>query len=111
MNHARQYLVDNNETLDDYEGCCGELANRVGGTDDPVLYVEGDAVFAAGWDYHMVPLCEGLVHDAWCEGNALPPRAWLLKMFGAELLVEVSLNGETIFDGPCAEFDDSRRRF
>lgn len=114
MNLASQYLKDHNETIADYETICGELADAIASDGDDILYVEPHGDFPlipltliGGneiWKYHMVLLRDGLVHDAWCEGAALPPCEWLIKMFGAATDVEVSLNGETVFTGPCDEF-------
>lgn len=109
MNVATHYLKTFGETTDDYVGCCGELANVLCQKDDHILYVEGDAVFVYGWRYHMALLRDGLVHDAWCEGDALPVKEWLIKMFGPDLGVEVSLDGDTIFTGRCKDFEGAMR--
>lgn len=100
LNLATEYLLANNETVADWDGICGELAIAIEQDGDDFLFVEGDIP----WKYHMVLLRDGLVHDAWCEGDALAPREWLLKMFGPSAFVEVSLNGDTIFVGPCRDF-------
>lgn len=99
-NLAAEYLRANNETLTDYYGFCGELANAIMRHGDRCLYVEGDIP----WRYHMVCLRDGLVHDAWCEGDALSPRDWLIKMFGPRAYVVVSLDGEDVFFGLCKDF-------
>jgi hypothetical protein len=98
-NLATKYLREHGETVADWDGICGELASAVMGVADDLLYVEGEIA----WRYHMAPLICGLVHDAWCEGDALPPREWLEKMFG-EADVEVSLNGDTIYRGAASAF-------
>lgn len=103
MNLATEYLLAHNETVADYDGICGELANAIMRHEDHSLYVEGDIP----WRYHMVCLRDGLVSDAWCEGDALPPREWLVKMFGTGAFVEVSLDGDTIFSGECQDFPES----
>lgn len=100
-NLAAKYLADHGETVADWDGICGELASAVMRPGDSLLYVEGDIA----WRFHIAPLMDGLVHDAWCEGDALPPREWLTKMFG-DAEVEVSLNGDTIYAGPASEFHD-----
>lgn len=100
-NLARAYLEKAGETIEDWDGICGELADKVMGAGDDVLYVEGEI----GWRYHMVPLIDGFVHDAWCPGDAIPPKAWLAKMFG-DSSVEVSLNGDTVYTGLVSNFTD-----
>ncbi len=100
-NLAKKYLADHGETVADWDGICGELANAVIGPGDSLLYVEGDIQ----WRFHMVPLIGGMVHDAWCEGDALPPRDWLTKMFG-DSHVEVSLNGDMSYEGRACDFDE-----
>lgn len=101
MNLATEYLKTHGETVDDWDGVCGELANAICEDGDHTLWVEGDI----GWKFHMVLLRGGLVHDAWCEGDALPPREWLLKMFGEKAWVELSLDGDVVFEGHCREFE------
>jgi hypothetical protein len=100
-NVAAKYLREHGETVDDWEGICGELANEISTPEDDIIYVEGDIP----WRYHMVLFRDGLIHDAWCDGDALPPREWLVEMFGSDTHVEVSLNGETIFEGECQDFE------
>jgi hypothetical protein len=51
----------------------------------------------------MVPLIAGLIHDAWCEGPALPLAEWLTKMF-ADATVTVALHGDDIYAGPADAF-------
>jgi len=96
---ARAFLEARGETTDDWEGTCGELANEIVRPDDDIIYVEG----CARWRFHMVPLIDGLIHDAWCEGPPLPIAEWLAKMFWGEE-IELSLNGETIYTGTAHEY-------
>lgn len=104
MNLARKYLQDNNQSLEDYDGWCGELANHIIGHDDSIIWVEGPAI---QWKYHMVAMIDGLVHDAWCDGDALPLQDWLTRMFG-DAWVEVSMNGDTVlYEGPANECRDA----
>jgi hypothetical protein len=100
-NLAAKYLRKHGETVEDWDGVCGELADAIIGPDDDIIYVEGEI----GWRFHMVPLVGGLIHDAWCEGDALPLRDWLAKMFGASW-VEVSQNGDAFYEGLANEFQD-----
>lgn len=103
MNLATEYLRATNQTIDDYDGLCGELVNdlqKTGNGDDHIIYVEGDI----GWRYHMALLRDGLVHDAWCDAGALPPREWLIEMFGERAWIEFTLDGEDLFEGNCRDF-------
>lgn len=102
MNLATQHLKTHNETLADYDGFCGELANAIIRDEDHTLWVEGDIP----WKYHMVCLRDGLVHDGWCEGDALPPREWLVKMFGPDAYVVVALDGDDFFWGRAEYFTE-----
>jgi len=101
VNRAHEYLKSRGETVADWDGNCGGLADLIAGDNAEMIWVEGPAI---EWRYHMVPLIDGLIHDAWCEGDALPIGEWLAKMFGDEW-VEVSKNGEvTIYEGPANQF-------
>lgn len=103
MNVATEYLKANSETVADWDGICGELANVIAREpDDHILYVEGDI----GWQYHMVMLRDGRVHDAWCKGDALPVRQWLGIMFGARAWVELTFDGEDFWQGHIQDFYD-----
>lgn len=116
MNFATEYLRANHETVYDWSGCCGELVSKLEQDGDGVIYIECPLVGGRReclenprdsrfWRYHMVLLRDGLVHDAWCKGPALPVREWLVKMFGKNLSVEVSLNGDIIFTGLTQDFE------
>lgn len=101
-NLAREVLERNGETLEDYDGMCGELADQVFhlvGDDRRCasLYIEG-LLLNAAWNYHMVALVDGLVHDAWLPGPPLPPAAWVAATAGG-CPVTVSLNGEDVYTG------------
>ncbi len=96
VNLARQFLESNGETTGDYDGNCGGLCDLVISADDDIIYVEG--WLPNDWTFHMVPLIKGLIHDAWCPGDALPLDEWLKKMFG-DRAVEVSFNGDTFYHG------------
>lgn len=101
MNLATAYLQSVGETVDDWDGVCGELASTIATKDgDSIVYIEGDI----GWKYHMVMMREGVVHDAWCEAGALPLRNYLIEMFGELAWVEVTINGDDVFAGNVRDF-------
>lgn len=100
MNLAAAYLRRHNETVEDWDGICGELADVISNPSDHIIYVEGDM----GWKYHMAMVRKGLVHDAWCEGDALSLRQWLEEMFGINAWVVVAYDGEDIFAGLVRNF-------
>jgi len=99
IHRARQYLKRTNQSLDDYDGICGELANEVMGPNDHIVYVEP----ACLWRYHMVPFINGLIHDAWCDGPPIPIKEWLIKLCGHDD-VTVTIDGEDIYTGPASSF-------
>jgi hypothetical protein len=104
-NLARQYLSDHNETFADYEGICGELANAVQQSilNSHLIYVGGVGVFhTTAWTYHMAVMVNGIVHDAW-RNNPLPLKRWLLK-FDCEWPIELTIDGEDVFEGTASEF-------
>lgn len=98
MNKAHEYLQAHGETVDDWDGACGELGDKILSPGDAVIYVEGPG---CPWRYHMVPLIEGLIHDAWCPGDALPLHEWAYKMFCGE--ITIALNGDDIWTGDADE--------
>lgn len=101
MNLATEYLKQQKETVHDWDGFCGELANEISDKDtDHIIYVEGDI----GWKYHMVLFRDGLIHDAWCPGDARPLREWLAEMFGEHAWVELALDGVDFFAGHVRDF-------
>lgn len=94
MNKGHEYLQAHGETVDDYDGMCGELANNILSPGDNIIYVEGPG---CPWRYHMVPLIDGLIHDAWCPGDALSLHEWAEKMCSGE--ITIALNGDDIWTG------------
>lgn len=98
-NRSTLYLKKLGETVADWDGLCGELADRVISEKDDIIYVDGDIA----WRFHMAPLIDGLVHDAWCPGPARTIRSWLAKMFG-DSEVAVAINGDDIYSGPANKF-------
>lgn len=105
-NRAKSFLTARGETVEDWDGICGELANAIIGPDDDLIYVEGNIA----WRYHIVAFIGGLIHYAWCEGPALPPHEWLAKMFD-DAVVTVALNGDDIYTGPANEFRQGVLKF
>jgi hypothetical protein len=104
MNRATEYLKRHGETVADWEGNCGSLADKIQEHGDDMIWVEGAGI---QWRYHMVVLSGGLIHDAWCDGDALPLPEWLAKMFGEEW-VEVSKNGnDAFYEGPANKFTNA----
>jgi len=100
MKHlAREYLQANGQTVDDWDGDCGGLANEVIGPSDDIIYVEP----ACLWRYHIAPLIDGLVHDAWCDGPPIPIKDWLIRLCGHDE-VTVTINGVDIYSGVASEF-------
>lgn len=105
MNLATEYLRANNETLADYDGICGELANVLQKVtpNSKIVSVSGVGVFdTTAWTYHTVVMVDGVVHDAWRK-DALPLKRWLRK-FDCEWPVEISIDGEEVFEGLCKDF-------
>lgn len=116
-NLARELLEARGETVEDWDGQCGELGDLVlHAVDDPeasVLYVERvhptkyDLEHASGerWWWHMVPVVSGLVHDAWLDGPALPVSDYLAKAFGRQA-VKVAKNGDDVYSGLAHQYND-----
>lgn len=78
-----------NETLDEYEGLCGELCDRVlARHHGSILYVapigQTLSMTSAGgyeWTYHMVPVVDDLVHDAWHPDNVVSVDQYVRAVF------------------------------
>lgn len=76
-------------TLDQFDGLCGELADEVlhKYPDAQLLYIEGsESIYiksTAGyiWTYHMVPVIDGLVHDAWHPELILSVDEYVKRVF------------------------------
>lgn len=105
MNLATQLIRENGEDLDDYFGECSQVTEMVlERYDGEMVWVYGDAVAQYDWWYHAVPLIDGKIHDAWLEGwhgisEPLTLANWLVKMFGTEEELEVTIGGEAIYRG------------
>lgn len=106
INLAVQFLESENSNIEEWDGecyaVCDEVLERY--PHGHVVYVDGDAVEQYGWWYHQVPYIDGLIHDAWLAGwqqipEPLPLEEWLVKMFGTDDEVDVTINGEPIYRG------------
>lgn len=75
-----------------YEGLCGELTDQIiwwlGEERVSILYIEpladDDALAnpkGGYWSYHMVPVIDGLVHDAWFPRMIFPPKEYVDRVF------------------------------
>lgn len=106
MNLATEYLRSIRETTEDWDGCCGALADtllsRNGGE---LVWVEGE--IGPHWRYHTAALIDGLIHDAWCPGDALPIEDWLRSMFG-DGVVGVTINGDIVYWGMADKYEHTR---
>ena len=87
-NLAVRYLRDHNESLKEYEGFCGELVDAIihwmGEQRVRIMYLQddGDGLGPGGcWSYHMVPVIDGHVHDAWFPDYVLPPKEYIRVAF------------------------------
>lgn len=103
-NLATEYLREHGESLTEYEGACGELANVLQKVtpNSKLVSVSGIGLFdTTAWNFHTVVMVDGIVHDAWRK-NPLPLKRWLQK-FDCEWPVEISIDGEEVFDGLVSE--------
>jgi len=103
-NLAVYVLESSGKTIEDYDGWCGDVAqfvlNRYEGS---MVHVEGPALDQYAWWYHMVPLVDGKIHDAWfAEWHSPEPltlEEWLVQMFGTEDEISVMVEGEDVYAG------------
>jgi len=91
LNLCHQYLVETNQTLDDFRGLCVELIDEVMHWLDPKPYtcvtldgVDGRELSPMGsnenWDIHQVIEVDGLIHDGWWP-EPLPLDEYLKAQF------------------------------
>jgi len=95
-NLALQYLEEHDECLDDYDGLCGELVDSMmhwlGEDRVEILYIKPRTELKPlelgdfRWVYHMVPVIDGLVHDAWAPHNIFEPDIYILTTFPEQIL-------------------------
>lgn len=106
VNLAHEYLKSSNQTLRDFPGLCGELANELQKVtpNSHLVSVSGIGVFdATAWTYHTVVMVAGVVHDAWRK-RPLPLKEWLEK-FNGEWPIEICVDGVEVFEGLVSECD------
>lgn len=114
INLAVHLLAEEGKDIEDYDGWCStvsEMVNeRYGGS---IVYVDGEALLQYDWGYHMVPMVDGKIHDAWLAGwhqiyEPLPLADWLVKMFGTEEKIAVTIDGTDIYEGLPQNFSPRR---
>lgn len=103
-NLALYVLETQGETIEDYDGWCGDVAELVlKRYEGDMIYVDGPALNQYAWWYHMVPLIDGKIHDAWFaewqSPEPLPLTDWLVQMFGTEDEINVTIEGEDVYSG------------
>lgn len=109
VNWTREYLDAAGQSLRDYQGFCVELMGEVvhwlkekGIHADPLWIERVDreyripGLFGARtlvplrrkttWQYHCVPLVDGLVHDGWYPRLVLPPEEYGRIVFPNQVL-------------------------
>jgi len=86
MNLAVELLREIGESVEDFDGLCGELVDLLihkhGEEKVDILYVDGDLKCGdLSWFYHMAAVIDGVVHDAWFPKLVLPPDEYLKTAF------------------------------
>lgn len=108
-NLARQYLEDTGQTLRDFPGLCGELANELHKVtpNSQIVSVSGIGVFdTTAWTYHTVVMVDGVIHDAWRK-RPMPLTEWLEK-FDCEWPIDISIDGVEVWSGHVRDFSLER---
>lgn len=95
-NLALEFLRKNNESIEDYDGCCGELTDGMihwlGEDRVSILYIKPQLdIYCIQyesflWAYHMVAVVDGLVHCAWIPHLILKPVGYIMKAFPKQKL-------------------------
>ena len=109
QNLALQLLEDQGESTDEYDGMCGELVDAIihwlGEDRVSIMHVDAHDNDLVGpcelWRYHMVPVIDGIVHDAWVTELILPPVEYAKLAFPTQSL-RLSFYG---VDGSIGEKD------
>lgn len=105
-NIAVTFLESTGKTIADYDGNCDWLvADVMGWTEDEVveaMYMEPAAwgktlPWQEGWtwEWHMVAIVDGVVHDAWFPDLMLPPSEYIDEAFPG-LEVTFNLQSHTV---------------
>lgn len=94
-NVATAFLLSQNAQLEDYEGYCGELVNDIlnslnGVSNVSILHLEGvnkenlQSITGYEWNYHMVLVIDGMIHDAW-HPDVVPVGQYLLNFTNSDI--------------------------
>lgn len=94
-NLALEFLRENDEGIEDYDGLCGELVDAmmhwIGEDKVRILYIKPrleSGVLLLGnhcWGYHMVPVIDDLVHDAWQPELVVDVDEYVLRAFPGQI--------------------------
>ena len=103
-NLAVEFLEKEFEQVEDYGGICGELTDGIihwlGEDRVSILHLEegsGGLLLASdgwSWKYHMVPIIDGNVHDAWHPRLVLPPAEYIQQAFPGQAVRAAHFGGE-----------------
>ncbi len=95
MNNVALQIALEDEDLDAWDGLCGELADAVlhQYPEAKILYVQLEDC-PMNWGWHMVPVIDGLVHDAWHPDQILPPAEYVQAVFADSIVIEWEINPE-----------------
>ena len=103
-NLAVEFLEKEFEQLEDYEGICGELTDGIihwlGESRVSILHLEerfGGLLLRSdggAWIFHMVPIIDGNVHDAWHPHLVLPPTEYIEQAFPGQAIRGAHYGGE-----------------
>ena len=105
VNLANHILAQRGEDIQYWDNHCSQVTDLVLDVyDGQRVHVEGDALDQYSWWYHSVPMVNGKIHDAWLSGWHLvhEPQTladWLVKMFGTEDEIIVTIDGNDVYTG------------
>ena len=111
VNLATHLLASMGEDINDYDGLCADVTDMtLRAYDGHYIYVDGDALNQYDWWYHAVPMVNGMIHDAWLDAwHQIPEpqtlQDWLVKMFGTEDEISVTIDAEDVYTGLPQNFD------